>query len=107
MTDQFWGDIIDGAYAAHDKSVEDDKSEFYRFFCVICGEYRYGSSKASLDLGGWCCAHHHLGGNAMTRKITPHKGDSSGGRTVPRHTHVTKRINEMLRWLKAHHGNRS
>lgn len=37
------------------------------------------------------------------RKITPHKGDESGGRTISKRTDVTLRINKMLHWLKINH----
>lgn len=38
------------------------------FFCVICRDFKQGSAKNSIEIGGWCCAHHP----------TPAKEDDNG-----------------------------
>lgn len=30
------------------------------FYCIVCRQIRTGSCKASMEIGGWACAHHQI-----------------------------------------------
>lgn len=44
------------------------------FYCVVCRQMRTGSCKASIELGGWVCAHHQVERIECQTKVWPTNG---------------------------------